>query len=325
MRYLGSKESLTEPIVQLLANKGLLQRKMVFFDGFCGMGSVSDAVKTSYDHIIVNDSLRCSSIFTLGKLYANECTFEKLGLDPFEYLNSNNNIRQGFIYLNYSPGGSSRMYFSAENAGRIDYFRFQIESWNNQGLLSDKEYAYLLACLMESVSDVSNTAGVYGAYLKHWDSRAKKHIVFSRIDSKEGICLNVDRYNSKIENIISEVNCDILYLDPPYTQNQYGTQYHLLETLVLDDNPTISKVTGSRPTSPLRSDWSKMYHAHILFDKVVAETKASHIILSYNNDGFMSKEFIESTLKRYGVEDTYTCIVIDYKKYNNTKCKSERC
>lgn len=323
MRYLGSKESLTEPIVQLLANKGLLQRKMVFFDGFCGMGSVSDAVKTSYDHIIVNDSLRCSSIFTLGKLYANECTFEKLGLDPFEYLNSNNNIRQGFIYLNYSPGGSSRMYFSAENAGRIDYFRFQIESWNNQGLLSDKEYAYLLACLMESVSDVSNTAGVYGAYLKHWDSRAKKHIVFSRIDSKEGICLNVDRYNSKIENIISEVNCDILYLDPPYTQNQYGTQYHLLETLVLDDNPTISKVTGSRPTSPLRSDWSKMYHAHILFDKVVAETKASHIILSYNNDGFMSKEFIESTLKRYGVEDTYTCIVIDYKKYNNTKCKGK--
>ena len=323
MRYLGSKESLTEPIIQLLMDKGILRRNLVFFDGFCGMGSVSDAIKASYDHIVINDSLKCSSTFTLGKLYANECSFNSLGFDPFDYLNSNKTTRKGFIYQNYSPGGSDRMYFSAENAGRIDYFRYQIESWKSQELLTTKEYAYLLACLMESVSDVSNTAGVYGAFLKHWDSRALKDIIFSRIDSKKGRCSIIDKYNDKIENIIANIDCDILYLDPPYTQNQYGTQYHLLETLILNDAPTISKVTGSRPTSPLRSDWSKMYHAHILFDKVVAETKASYIILSYNNDGFMSKEFIESTLKRYGVENSYTCITIDYKKYNNTKCKGK--
>lgn len=323
MRYLGSKESLTEPIMQLLVDKGILRRNLVFFDGFCGMGSVSDAIKASYDHIVINDSLKCSSTFTLGKLYANECSFESLGFDPFNYLNSNKTTYRGFMYQNYSPGGSNRMYFSAENAGRIDYFRYQIESWKSQELLTAKEYVYLLACLMESVSDVSNTAGVYGAFLKHWDSRALKDIVFSRIDSKEGRCLRIDKYNDKIEDIIANIDCDILYLDPPYTQNQYGTQYHLLETLILNDAPSISKVTGSRPTGPLRSDWSKMYHAHILFDKVVAETKASYIILSYNNDGFMSKEFIESTLKRYGVENSYTCVTIDYKKYNNTKCKGK--
>ena len=141
-----------------------------------------------------------------------------------------------------------------------------------------------------------------------------KVIKFDRIDAKEGQCQTVDWVNDKIENIINSIDCDILYLDPPYTQNQYGTQYHLLETLILNDNPSISKVTGSRPTGPMRSDWSKMYHAHILFDKVVAETRASHIILSYNNDGFMSKDFIESTLKRYGIEDSYTCLSIDYKK-----------
>ena len=323
MRYLGSKESLTEPIIQLLADKGLLQRNLVFFDAFCGMGSVSDAIKTSYDHIIINDSLKCSSTFALGKLYANECTFAKLGFDPFVYLNDTKTLRQDFIFRNYSPGGSERMYFSAENAGRIDYFRYQIEVWKEQNLLSEHEYIYLLACLMESVSDVSNTAGVYGAFLKHWDCRALKPITFNRIDSKEGICEKIDNYNSKIENIIGNIDCDILYLDPPYTQNQYGTQYHLLETLILNDNPTISKVTGSRPTGPMRSDWSKMYHAHILFDKVVAETRASHIILSYNNDGFMSKDFIESTLKRYGVENSYVCIALDYKKYNNTKCQGK--
>ena len=127
MRYLGSKESLTEPIIQLLAEKGLLQRNLVFFDAFCGMGSVSDAIKSSYDHVVINDSLKCSSTFALGKLYAHGCNFEKLGFDPFVFLNSNQESRRGFIYENYSPGGSDRMYFSAENAGRIDYFRLQIE------------------------------------------------------------------------------------------------------------------------------------------------------------------------------------------------------
>lgn len=308
----------------MLADKGLLQRNLIFFDAFCGMGAVSDAIKTFYDHIVTNDFLKCSLTFTLGKLYANECTFELLGFDPFAFFNENSNTRQDFIYQNYSLGGSNRMYFSEENARRIDYFRYQIEEWKNMHLLTEHEYIYLLACLMESVSDVSNTAGVYGAFLKHWDSRAMKAITFSKIDSKEGVCQIIDNYNDKIENIINDVDCDILYLDPPYTQNQYGTQYHLLETLILNDNPSISKVTGSRPTGVMRSDWSKMYHAHILFDKVVAETRASHIILSYNNDGFMSKEFIESTLKRYGFEESFTCISIDYKKYNNTKCQGKK-
>lgn len=323
MRYLGSKEALIEPITQLLHDRKLLQSNLVFFDAFSGMGSVSDSVKGIYNHIVINDSLACSTTFTLGRLYANECKFDLLGFDPICYLNDHHEVRHDFIYTNYSPGGSERMYFSAENAGRIDFFRLKIEEWRKCHLLTDQEYNYLLACLLESVSKVSNTAGVYGAFLKHWDCRATKPIIFCKLDVKEGTCPTIEHYNEKIENIIDKVDCDILYLDPPYTQNQYGTQYHLLETLVLNDTPTISRVTGSRPTSPMRSNWSKMYHAHILLDKVIAETKAKHIILSYNNDGLMSKDFIESTMKRYGYEDSFSCIILNYKKYNNTKCKGK--
>lgn len=324
MRYLGSKESLTGFIQEFLQEHNLLQENLIFFDAFCGMGSVADSLKTAYNHIIINDSLKCSTTFTRGKLYSNRCSFETLGFDPFIFLNGNDNRLHGFIYENYSPGGSERMYFSELNAGRIDYFRMQIEEWRVQEQITEEEYIYLLACLLESVSDVSNTAGVYGAFLKHWDKRALKPIIFSKIDSADGVNGVVENYNDRIENIISDVYCDILYLDPPYTQNQYGTQYHLLETLILNDNPPISKVTGSRPTTPMRSNWSKMYHAHILFEKVVAETQASHIVLSYNNDGFMSKDYIEKTLKRFGIEDTYACIAIDYKKYNNTKCQGAK-
>ena len=182
----------------------------------------------------------------------------------------------------------------------------------------------MLACLLESVSTVANTAGVYGAYLKHWDSRALKDINFVRLDYSKHPNNFIETYNNKIEDIIDEVECDIIYLDPPYTQNQYGTQYHLLETLILNDEPQISKVTGSRSTAPLHSDWSKDLKAHILFDKIIANTKARYIVFSYNNDGFMSKSFIEASLKRYGKADTYVCKKIPYKKYRNFKTKCEK-
>ena len=268
--------------------------------------------------------IKWSVIYANGRITSNNCKFEKLGFDPFSYLNSTNKTEKGFFYLNYSKGGSERMYFSIENAGRIDFFRQTIENWNIKNLLNESEYSFLLASLIESISFVSNTAGVYGAFLKHWDPRAKKPIVFKKVVAKKSDYQNIKFYNSKIEDIIDRVECDILYLDPPYTQNQYGTQYHILQTLVLYDNPSISPITGSRPTAPMRSDWSKNYKSHILFDKLIAKTKAKYIIFSYSKDGFLSKSFIEASLKRYGKKQTYVCKKISYNKYKNFKSKGQK-
>ena len=73
----------------------------------------------------------------------------------------------------------------------------------------------------------------------------------------------------------------------------------------------------------MRSDWSKEYKAHILFDRLLAQTQAKYIILSYNNDGLMSKEYIEAVMKRYGKTETYVCKKIAYKKYQNWKSQNE--
>ncbi len=323
MRFIGNKELITSEILQLIEQKGLHNKQLTLFDAFCGTGAVADSLKNSFK-LIANDMLQWCVIYTRGRVCAQDCTFEKLGYNPVDFFNSNKERIKGFFYKNYSPGASSRMYFTPENAGRIDYFRTTIEKWKDSNAITENEYAYLLACLIESVSVVSNTAGVYGAFLKAWDSRALKDIEFKSVDSKAVPYKNAVFFNSKIEDIVSEVNCDILYLDPPYTQNQYGTQYHLLETLVLYDNPDISPITGSRSTTPMRSDWSKDYKSHILFDKILAKTTAKYVIFSYSKDGFMSKGFIEASLKRYGKPDTYVCKTISYRKYTNFKSREKQ-
>lgn len=341
MRFIGNKELIISEITELLEQKGLKKKiptlfdifddavevslsekkRLTLFDAFCGTGAVSVALKEEFD-IISNDMLNWCTIYTQGRLFAPVCKFETLGFNPFDYLNTHKDTHKGFFYHNYSQGGSERMYFTEENAARIDYFRTKIEEWKLSNSINENEYAYLLACLLESISVVANTAGVYGAFLKTWDSRALKPIQFKKVETNHAPHNNITILNAKIEDIIAEVECDILYLDPPYTQNQYGTQYHLLETLVLYDNPSISPITGSRSTAPMRSDWSKDYKTHILFDKILAKTKAKYIIFSYSQDGLMSKSFIEASLKRYGKAETYICKDINYKKYTNFKSKA---
>lgn len=322
MRYLGNKESIVSEIADLLDQKEINQDHLTFFDAFCGTGSVSDHLKSKFD-LILNDNLNWATIYAKGRICAPSCTFQQLGFDPFDFLNENHKETNGFINQNYSPAHCQRMYFTAENASRIDYFREQIETWYISKQISEEEYCFLLASLIESVSSVSNTAGVYGAYLKKWDSRALKNITFSKVNFNPNPPKNITIHHDKIEHIIQDIDCDILYLDPPYTQNQYGTQYHLLETLILNDNPEISKVTGSRSTSPMRSDWSKELKVNILLDKIIAKTKAKYIILSYSSQGLMSKSFIEATFKRYGKPESYTCKKISYKKYQNWKSKND--
>ncbi|MFY0930669.1 DNA adenine methylase, partial [Lactobacillus paragasseri] len=101
-------------------------------------------------------------LYSLGRIKASNVTFEKLEMDPFSYLNSNNRIMKGFFYNNYSPANSKRMYFTSYNAGRIDYFRDTIEQWKESNKITRDEYAVLMASLIESVSKVANVAGVYG-------------------------------------------------------------------------------------------------------------------------------------------------------------------
>lgn len=323
MRYLGNKQTLLHEIESLINSKKM-SKDSSLCDLFSGTATVGNYFKDSVK-IIANDNLYFSFVISHAKLNTPDLKFTNLGLDPFEHFNNISLKEHGFIAENYTPAGKAgRMYFSADNGGRIDYIRATIERWYKAKKINENEYYYLIASLLESVSKVANIAGVYGAYLKTWDSRALKDMKFIHVEmNKTNSITKNDVYNKDVQSLIKTISGDILYLDPPYTNSQYARQYHMLETIALYDSPAISGITGARNTSSQSSEFCKNGPAHIAFEEIIANANFKHIILSYSSAGIMSKEFIEAVLKRHGKSETYSLKKIPYKKYLNHHTETE--
>src|SRR5436853_7279236 len=81
--------------------------------------------------------------------------------------------------------------------------------------------------------------------------------------------------------------CDLLYIDPPYNTRQYSTNYHLLETLALGDEPEVRGVAGLRPLDGKRSPYCRAGEAQEALDSLVRRGKASAILMSYNSEGLI--------------------------------------
>ena len=319
MRYIGNKSKVLNEIDKLIDKKGLNQKGLTFFDAFTGTATVAHHYKNRY-HLIANDNLYFSYVIAEAKLNSKSAIFEKLGFNPFDYFNkvdTSNYI--GFITKNFAPILSNRMYFSDENARFIDFIRQTINDWYISDKISENEKYFLIASLIESVSKVANVAGVYGSFLKTWDPRAVKKMTYNPIDTEPYVDDLAEIYNDDILNVIKKVKGDILYLDPPYTKNQYSTQYHLLETIALYDNPILKGKTGARNMQMYTSDFSREGNVQVAFEELIANANFKHIILSYSSDGLMSKEYIESILKRYGKKETFEFIKFSYRQYKNSK------
>ena len=234
-----------------------------------------------------------------------------------EYLNNINSF-EGFIYNNYSVGGTEnkeykRMYFSDENAKKIDAVRIEIEKWKNEYLINDNEYFILIASLIESVSFFSNVSGVYSAFQKKWDRRALKPFILKPIN----LIFNDKENEIFIGNSVSiakYINTDILYLDPPYNERQYAPNYHILETIARYDNPKIKGISGMRDYSGQKSSFCNKKTALIDLDFIVNNANYKYFILSYNNEGIMQKEDIISVMSKLGKVDL---IEFNYLKFKS--------
>jgi adenine-specific DNA-methyltransferase len=294
MNYIGSKNKLSDFIIsEIKKSSGELKTK-IFAELFAGTGIISRKIKPEVKTLIVND-IEYYSFVLLRNSVGNNKKFE------FDSLISQlNNLsgRAGFIYKNYCSGSNSgRNYFTDTNGKKIDSIRLKIENLYNQKKISEDIYFFLLASLLESADKVANTASVYGAFLKHIKRTAQKELIL-RPEIFEPSRSNNLVYNTDANELIKNISGDILYLDPPYNNRQYGANYHLLNTIALYKKFEPRGKTGLPDYT--RSMYCYKREVESQFEELIKNANFSQVYISYNNEGILPLNLIKNILKQFG-------------------------
>lgn len=311
MNYIGSKYSLMDFLTETITSVAGNDTNKTFADLFAGTGVVGKTFKEKGHKVIANDIQYYSYVLNKHFIENNP----PLDSSKIEELRELPGV-EGFVYKNYCAGSNSgRNYFTDENGKKCDAIRIELERLRKSGEINESQYYYFLASLINSIDKYANTASVYGAFLKHIKKSASKKFELELLPvidgNKEGKV-----YNENISDLITKISGDILYLDPPYNSRQYCANYHVLETIALYDNPKLKGKTGLRDYANQKSDFCSPRTVVEAFDYVLKHADFKYIFLSYNNEGLMPFEVIESKMKKYGEYERFST---DYRRFKADK------
>lgn len=222
---------------------------------------------------------------------------------------------QGLFARQYAEGGAAgRMFFSRENGARIDAVHARLLRWWRQGVIDEDDLYFLLALLLEATDRVANISGTYGAFLKHLQGSAREPLRL-RVPGDDALAGPAGRaYRGDANRLVRRLRVDVLYIDPPYNQRQYAKNYHVLEVLAelhqVEDlaayEAGIYGVSGLRGMEDRLSDYCRKVGRRRsdpspcleAFQDLVAGAKAEHIVVSYSEEGILSREEIGAALAR---------------------------
>ena len=314
--YIGNKRKLIDVIEDVVKK---LEPKTCA-DAFVGSGVVSRMLLTHCEELHVNDLERycevLSNCFLVSPNWADQG-------DIGEHIEAMNNCpdKVGLITELYSPSDTcDRWFYTPENAQRIDGMIDYIEK-----NVPEKIKPYCLGPLIVKASIHTNTSGVFKGFHKggwggkggHAQDRIMKRIeVESPIWIQSPRVVKVERKDA-CDFLRNLPKVDLIYLDPPYNQHPYGSNYFMLNLICTNERPhTLSKVSG------IPGDWNKSQYNYkgkireaMERTLKLATEKAKHTLVSYNNEGFITPEVWEEILKPY----TYEKIEVDYNTYRGSR------
>lgn len=332
--YLGNKRRLLHLILEALEQTGTLERKKgkaapIFVDFFAGSGVVSRLARQNGYRVIANDWEPYSHALNHALLACVEAPeFKQLGgyQAAIDYLNRLPEVK-GWVTHNLCPRNDDiydpsrdRLFFKRRNGMRIDAIRQQIATWQTQGAIDSVEMSALLAPLLYSASFVSNTSGVFKSFHQGWGGKTKTAL--ERIDSllwltPSKFCEIGDPARLQAEmwcvdaqhlaNQMTDFEVDVAYLDPPYNQHAYSSNYHVLNSLTLWDQVDLPSPDTKGFKSGIDRAWRKQRpsaynsskHAKEAYQKLLATINARYILTSYSTDGNITPtDLLEANLAR---------------------------
>jgi adenine-specific DNA-methyltransferase len=316
---LGNKRALLDLVGDglALARRRLGARRLDFFDAFSGSGVVSRYFKRHARLIHANDLESYARV-------AAECFLANAGDLPRGELEElwrslrlrldSGQFEEGLFARLYAPKddgaiqAGERVFYTRRNALYLDTARRLIAS------LPEGLRPFFLGPLLSEASVHANTSGVFKGF--HKDSRTgigkfggRKGDALARILGDIELDLPVlSRFScecqvhqgdaSAIAERLAEV--DIAYLDPPYNQHPYGSNYFMLNLLVDYKEPAaVSRVSGI-PQDWRRSDYNKAAKAEAALEKLVERVKAKFVLVSFSSEGFIAPSTLEALLARHG-------------------------
>jgi adenine-specific DNA-methyltransferase len=278
-------------------------------DLFSGTGVVSHYFRQRGAVVFSNDAELYSSIISHSLSISSYTPRIQSTIGRFHLELESKNYTQtfGFITKNYSPyDGCERMFFTVDNAQRIDYIRNCIEMI--KPTITIDEYKYLIACLLLAADAVSNVPAVYGCYLKNFKAKANKTLTLIPIHTiAQPSHPSSKTYNCNVlDNAMTSDmgHCDFVYLDPPYNERQYSKNYFPLNMIALtpaeqNAQPPLKGKTGI-PEGCFSSPFCKKREVIKAFREMFRCIQSDYIGLSYSSEGLLSKEELMEILQGYG-------------------------
>jgi adenine-specific DNA-methyltransferase len=282
IKYIGSKRRLVPAIAAIGRAIGTRQA----LDLFTGTTRVAQALKNDGALVTAVDSASYSYVLAQAYIATDGSTVDRSELDTALIELSALPPRRGYVTRVFCE---QARYFHPDNGQRIDAVRDAIE----ERYAGSDIYTILLTSLLEAADRVDSTTGVQMAFLKKWAPRALKPLELRApvlIDGP-GVALRADALETARSGEIGAF--DLAYLDPPYNQHRYFSNYHVWETLVRWDEPdhygvACKRVDCREPAS--HSPFNRRASMAGELAAVVAAIEASLVVVSYNDEAWLSLE-----------------------------------
>jgi len=302
IKYLGSKRRLVPVLGAITAVSGARRT----LDLFTGTTRVAQEMKRRGANVTAVDTARYSEVFAQCYVALDGATADIVEIDEAI---SRLSACQGYDgYFTETFGVRSR-YVQPHNGRRIDAMRDAIESEYRGTWL----YPVLLTSLIEAADRVDSTTGLQMAYVKQWAERSYRDIELRVPELVAGVGAAVRGDACSLAATLGSF--DLAYLDPPYNQHRYFTNYHVWETLVAWDAPEHYGVACKRVDARDEATKSVFNAKRAMagaLRQVVADVSCRVLILSYNDESWVSRHELVDMCSHH---EAVRLLAFDSKRY----------